>query len=72
MPVQSAYSTILDLIAYSSVNKISYNNEEWNYEIYNIILLPEIFNVSFEVVSPISVLKNQMLPLVLIYFPIRL
>ena len=58
MPVQSAYSTILDLIAYSSVNKISYNNEEWNYEIYNIILLPEIFNVSFEVVSPISVLKK--------------
>ena len=59
MPVQSAYSTILDLIAYSSVNKISYNNEEWNYEIYNIILLPEIFNVSFEVVSPISVLKKS-------------
>lgn len=59
MPVQSAYSTILDLIAYSSVNKISYNNEEWNYEIYNIILLPEIFNVSLEVVSPISVLKKS-------------
>ena len=59
MPVQSAYSTILDLIAYSSVNKISFNNEEWNYEIYNIILLPEIFNVSFEVVSPISVLKKN-------------
>lgn len=59
MPVQSAYSTILDLIAYSSVNKISYNNEEWNYEIYNIILLPEIFNVSFEVVSPISVFKKS-------------
>lgn len=59
MPVQSAYSTILDLIAYSSVNKISFNNEEWNYEIYNIILLPEIFNVSFEVVSPISVLKKS-------------
>lgn len=59
MPVQSAYSTILDLIAYSSVNKISYNNEEWNYEIYNIILLPEIFNVSFEVVSPIFVLKKS-------------
>lgn len=58
MPVQSAYSTILDLIAYSSVNKITFNNEEWNYEIYNIILLPEIFNVSFEVVSPISVLKK--------------
>lgn len=59
MPVQSAYSTILDLIAYSSVNKITFNNEEWNYEIYNIILLPEIFNVSFEVVSPISVLKKN-------------
>lgn len=59
MPVQSAYSTILDLIAYSSVNKITFNNEEWNYEIYNIILLPEIFNVSFEVVSPISVLKKD-------------
>ena len=59
MPVQSAYSTILDLIAYSSVNKITFNNEEWNYEIYNIILLPEIFNVSFEVVSPISVLKKS-------------
>ena len=59
MPVQSAYSTILELIAYSSVNKITFNNEEWNYEIYNIILLPEIFNVSFEVVSPISVLKKD-------------
>ena len=58
MPVQSAYSTILDLIAYSSVNKITFNNEEWNYEIYNIILLPEIFNVSFEVVSPISIFKT--------------
>lgn len=59
MPVQSAYSTILDLIAYSSVNKITFNNEEWNYEIYNIILLPEIFNVSFKVVSPIFVLKKS-------------
>lgn len=58
MPVQSAYSTILDLIAYSSVNKITFNNEEWNYEIYNIILLPEIFNVSLAEVSPISVLKK--------------
>lgn len=58
MPVQSAYSTILDLIAYSSVNKITFNNEEWNYEIYNIILLPEIFNGSFAEVSPISVLKK--------------
>lgn len=57
MPVQSAFSTLLNLIAYSSTNEITFNNEKWHYEVFNIVLLPEIFNVSFEVVSPIFVLK---------------
>lgn len=58
MPVQSAFSTLLDLIAYSSANEITFNNEKWHYEVFNFILLPEIFNVSLAEVSPISVLKK--------------
>lgn len=58
MPVQSAFSTLLNLIAYSSANKITFNNEEWNYEVFNFVLLPEIFNVSLNEVSPISVFKT--------------
>jgi len=58
MPVQSAFSTLLNLIAYSSANEITFNNEKWHYEVFNFILLPEIFNVSLNEVSPISVFKT--------------
>lgn len=58
MPVQSAFSTLLNLIAYSSANEITFNNEKWHYEVFNFVLLPEIFNVSLAEVSPISVLQT--------------
>ena len=58
MPVQSAFSTLLNLIAYSSANEITFNNEKWHYEVFNFVLLPEIFNVSLNEVSPISVFKT--------------
>lgn len=58
MPVQSAFSTLLSLIAYSSANEITFNNEKWHYEVFNFVLLPEIFNVSLNEVSPISVFKR--------------
>lgn len=58
MPVQSAFSTLLNLIANSSANEITFNNEKWHYEVFNFVLLPEIFNVSLNEVSPISVFKT--------------
>lgn len=58
MPVQSAFSTLLNLIAFSSANEITFNNEKWHYEVFNFVLLPEIFNVSLNEVSPISVFKT--------------
>lgn len=58
MPVQSAFSTLLNLIAYSSANEITFNNEKWHYEVFNFVLLPEIFNVSLNEVSPISVFQT--------------
>ena len=58
MPVQSAFSTLLNLIAYSSANEITFNNEKWHYEVFNFVLLPEIFNVSLNEVSPISVFET--------------
>lgn len=58
MPLQSAFSTLLNLIAFSSANEITFNNEKWHYEVFNFVLLPEIFNVSLNEVSPISVFKT--------------
>ena len=44
-PVASADKILFDIIKKSSSTKITWNNEEWNYEVYNAIYVPETFNI---------------------------
>ena len=44
-PVASADNVLFNIIKKSSNTKISWNNEEWNYEVYNAIYVPENFNI---------------------------
>lgn len=43
--VESADYTLFNIITKSSSTKITWNNEEWNYEVYNAIYVPETFNI---------------------------
>lgn len=44
-PVANADNVLFDIIKKSSSTKITWNNEEWNYEVYNAIYVPETFNI---------------------------
>lgn len=44
-PVASADEILFDIIKKSSSTKITWNSEEWNYEVYNAIYVPETFNI---------------------------
>ena len=44
-PVASADNVLFNIIKKSSNTKITWNNEEWNYEVYNAIYVPENFNI---------------------------
>lgn len=44
-PVASADNVLFNIIKKSSNTKITWNNEEWNYEVYNAIYVPETFNI---------------------------
>lgn len=44
-PVASADAILFDIIKKSSNTKIMWNSEEWNYEVYNAIYVPETFNI---------------------------
>lgn len=44
-PVASADNVLFNIIKKSSSTKITWNNEEWNYEVYNAIYVPETFNI---------------------------
>ena len=43
--VESADYTLFNIITKSSNTKITWNNQEWNYEVYNAIYVPENFNI---------------------------
>lgn len=43
--VASADNVLFNIIKKSSNTKITWNNEEWNYEVYNAIYVPETFNI---------------------------
>ena len=45
-PVQSAIEMLFDIITKSSGTKITWNGAEWNYEVYNATLVPEVFNIT--------------------------
>ena len=44
-PVANADDALFGIIKKSSSTKITWNNEEWNYEVYNAIYVPETFNI---------------------------
>lgn len=44
-PVASADNILFNIIKKSSNTKITWNNEQWNYEVYNAIYVPENFNI---------------------------
>lgn len=44
-PVASADNVLFNIIKKSSNTKITWNNAEWNYEVYNAIYVPETFNI---------------------------
>ena len=43
--VESADYTLFNIITKSSSTKITWNNQEWYYEVYNAIYVPETFNI---------------------------
>lgn len=45
-PVQSAIEILFDIITKSSGTTINWNGVEWNYEVYNATLVPEVFNIT--------------------------
>lgn len=45
-PVQNAIEILFDIITKSSGTKINWNGAEWNYEVYNATLVPEVFNIT--------------------------
>ena len=47
-PVQNAVEMLFDIITKSSGTKITWNNTEWNYEVYNTTFVPITFNVTLE------------------------
>lgn len=47
-PVQNAVEMLFDIITKSSGTKITWNNTEWNYEVYNATFVPITFNVTLE------------------------
>ena len=47
-PVQSTIEILFDIITKSSSTKITWNDAEWNYEVYNATFVPEVFNIALE------------------------
>lgn len=47
-PVQNAVEMLFDIITKSSGTKITWNNAEWNYEVYNATFVPDVFNITLE------------------------
>lgn len=47
-PVQNAVEMLFDIITKSSGTKITWNNAEWNYEVYNAMFVPDVFNITLE------------------------
>ena len=45
-PVQNAIEILFDIITKSSGTTINWNGVEWNYEVYNATLVPEVFNIT--------------------------
>lgn len=45
-PVQNAIEILFDIITKSSGTTINWNGAEWNYEVYNATLVPEVFNIT--------------------------
>lgn len=56
-PVQNAVEMLFDIITKSSGTKITWNNAEWNYEVYNATFVPNVFNITLEAsaTTPISI-----------------
>lgn len=55
-PVQNAIEILFDIITKSSGTKINWNGADWNYEVYNATLVPEVFNITLAT-SATSVVK---------------
>lgn len=45
-PIQNAVEMLFDIITKSSGAKITWNNTEWNYEVYNATFVPDVFNIT--------------------------
>lgn len=70
-PVASADKILFDIIKKSSSTKITWNNEEWNYEVYNAIYVPETFNISLDASqgTPIKIYTEGDVDFYFVVFP---
>ena len=70
-PVASADEILFDIIKKSSSTKITWNNEEWNYEVYNAIYVPETFNISLNASqgTPIKIYTKGDVDFYFVVFP---
>lgn len=70
-PVASADEILFDIIKKSSSTKINWNNEEWNYEVYNAIYVPETFNIPLNASqgTPIKIYTKGNVDFYFVVFP---
>lgn len=70
-PVASADEILFDIIKKSSSTKINWNNEEWNYEVYNAIYVPETFNIPLNASqgAPIKIYTKGNVDFYFVVFP---
>lgn len=70
-PVASADNVLFNIIKKSSNTKITWNNEEWNYEVYNAIYVPENFNIPLNASqgTPIKIYTEGNVDFYFVVFP---
>ena len=70
-PVANADNVLFDIIKKSSSTKITWNNEEWNYEVYNAIYVPETFNIPLNASqgTPIQIYTEGNVTFYFVVFP---
>lgn len=70
-PVANADKILFDIIKKSSSTKITWNNEDWNYEVYNAIYVPETFNVPLDASqgTPIKIYTEGNVDFYFVVFP---
>lgn len=70
-PVASADNVLFNIIKKSSNTKITWNNAEWNYEVYNAIYVPETFNIPLNASqgAPIKIYTEGNVDFYFVLFP---